>query len=110
MNKLVLTALSMVVATHAAATEAEAKAEAATEATSQVAAEAISDSSLSTDAPYSGASPVLRDPKLSKAALNSEECLVCTSHGCFSVLANSIDVAKVFVTKATNGQSVLVPY
>ena len=54
--------------------------------------------------------PVMRDPLLSKTSINANEVLVCTSRGCFAVHADLIDISKVFVAKATNGQNVLVPY
>ena len=54
--------------------------------------------------------PVLRDPMLTKASLNSSEVLVCTTSGCYAVYADQIDLSKVFLASATNGQSVLVPY
>lgn len=54
--------------------------------------------------------PVKRDPILLQASINANEVLVCTTKGCYAVLADLIDVSKVFVATATNGQNVLVPY
>ena len=78
MNRFLLTALSMLAVTRAASTETDAKTSTDTDA-------------KTTDAPYS--QPIYRDDKLSKAALNNEEVLVCTSRGCFAVKAESIDLS-----------------
>ena len=54
--------------------------------------------------------PVMRDKRLAKASINPDEVLVCTTHGCFAVAAEKIDLTKVILTTASNGQDVLVPY
>ena len=54
--------------------------------------------------------PVMRDKRLAKASINPHEVLVCTTHGCFAVPAEKIDLTQVFITTASNGQDVLVPY
>ena len=52
----------------------------------------------------------MRDSRLAKASINPKEVLVCTTHGCYAVAAEKIDLTKVFITTASNGQDVLVPY
>jgi len=96
MRKLILSVIVMAAAAMAAASDSQALLEADTKAT------------VSQDAQPSY--PVMRDPLLSKTSINANEVLVCTSRGCFAVHADLIDISKVFVARATNGQNVLVPY
>lgn len=78
MNKLLLTALSMLAVSHASSTETVAETTTTTDSEQK-------------DAPYT--KPIQRDQKLQKAALSNDEVLVCTSKGCFAVKADSIDLS-----------------
>ena len=100
MNKFILAALGLAITSvHASTVETKAAAETETKATVAVTQEQPTKNI-----------PVMRDPMLTKTSINRAECLVCTTHGCFAVHADLIDLNKVFVTQATNGQNVLVPY
>ena len=87
---------------YAADTEAE------TEVDAEVTVETTS--AIEQDGSSTITMPVMRDPRLTKTSISPNEVLVCTSHGCYAVHADKIDLNKVFVAAATNGQSVLVPY
>ena len=92
MHKFILALLGLAVSVQASTVDSKASVEIETKATVAAAQ----------DQPPKDI-PVMRDPMLTQTSINRNECLVCTTHGCFAVHADMVDLEKVFVTQATNG-------